>query len=570
MSVPKEEEILQVLNSNVTKNRPDDGIFEVALVLGGTVSAGAYTAGFLDKLIEALDAWYVAKANGKDVPGHDVKLRVAAGASGGGVCAAILARALAFGFPHISPSSPDVEWNRNPLYKTWVQDLDIAGFVETSDIDGGKPVQSLFNGKVLGEAAKTAARFQGDPLPAGWSVRPYVDNPFRVIVTLANLTGVPYEIDFGNLGRQSYRVHADHARFACDIGAGGNVSGNLRPDEFFVQDGGRAPAVNWLTLARYARASGAFPLGFPAVGLRRPRSHYDYRVAAIPGDNGQVNVVPLRPDWTGTGVDDEYAFLSVDGGTFNNEPIELARTFLAGVTGRNPRDRAEAHRGVMLIDPLPGSAQLGPDRFESLVKLGGAVLSSLVSQGRYATTDLMLMADPNVFSRYLAIPKRGTISGEKALATAGLGAFLGFFEDEYRRHDYMLGRANCHTYLAEKFVLAETNPIFKGRWSNKQKQVFGQQAGKGFLPLIPLVGQDGQEQQTPDGTMPWPSGKLKPRQIRNRLEDRLEKIVEKVADDAIDFWFSDLLISALKGLVTSELLDPIEELAEADLRDWQL
>ena len=70
--------------------------------------------------------------------------------------------------------------------------------------------------------------------------------------------------------------------------------------------------------------------------------------------------------------------------------------------------------------------------------------------------------------------------------------------------------------------------------------------------------------------MPWPSGKLKPRQIRNRLEDRLEKIVERVADDAIDFWFSDLLISALKGLVTSELLDPIEELAEADLRDWQL
>ena len=482
------------------------------------------------------------------------------------MCAAILARALAFGFPHISPASPEVEWDRNPFYKTWVQDMDIAGFVETNDIDAGQPLKSLFNGKAITQATKAAAAFQGDPLPANWPVRPYVDNPFRVIVTLANLTGVPYEIDFGHLGPQRYRFHADHARFACDIGAGGGVAGGLRPDEFFVQDGGQAPAVNWLTLASYARASAAFPLGFPAVGLRRPRTHYDYRVAVVPGDDGQVNVEPLRPNWTGSGVGDEYAFLSVDGGTFNNEPIELARTFLAGVTGRNPRDRAEANRGVMLIDPLPGSAQFGPDRFESLMKLGGAVLSSLVSQGRYATTDLLLMADPDVFSRYLAIPQRGTISGEKALATAGLSAFLGFFEDEYRRHDYMLGRANCRTYLAEELALAETNPIFVGRWTDAQKNTFGQEAGSGLLPLIPLVGRA----QQPDGGMPWPRGKLTARQIRDRLKDRLEKIVEKIADDAIDFHFSDLLILALKGAATSELLDPIEELAEADLRDWQL
>ena len=561
--MPTAQQILKVLNSNITQGQAD-GTFEVALVLGGTVSAGAYTAGFLDKLIEALDAWYVAKKkNPKDVPSHDVKLRVAAGASGGGVCAAILARALAFGFPHISPASPEVEWDRNPFYKTWVKDLDIAGFVETNDIDAGQPLKSLFNGKAISQATKAAAGFRGDPLPCDWLARPYIDNPFRVIITLANLTGVPYEINFGNLGRQSYRFHADHARFACDIGGG---LGNLRPDEFFVQDGGQAPAVNWLTLASYARASGAFPLGFPAVGLRRPRTHYDYRVAVVPGDRGQVETVPLRPNWAGTDVGDEYAFLSVDGGTFNNEPIELARTFLAGVTGRNPRDGTKANRGVMLIDPLPGPTQLGPDRFESLVKLGGAVLSSLVSQSRYATTDLLLMADPNVFSRYLAIPQRGTISGEKALATAGLCAFLGFFEDEYRRHDYMLGRANCHTYLAQKFVLPDTNPIFNGNWSNRQKQNYGQKAGNGFLPLIPLVGRA----QQPDGAMPWPRGKLTARQIRNRLKDRLEKIVEKVADDAIDFWFSDLLIQALKGAATSELLDPIEQLAEADLLDWQL
>jgi hypothetical protein len=39
----------------------DPGTFEFALVLGGTVSAGAYTAGALDFLIEALDCFSEAR-----------------------------------------------------------------------------------------------------------------------------------------------------------------------------------------------------------------------------------------------------------------------------------------------------------------------------------------------------------------------------------------------------------------------------------------------------------------------------------------------------------------------------
>ena len=42
-----------------------DGTFEFALVLGGTVSAGAYTAGAVDFLIEALDCFTAAKARGE-------------------------------------------------------------------------------------------------------------------------------------------------------------------------------------------------------------------------------------------------------------------------------------------------------------------------------------------------------------------------------------------------------------------------------------------------------------------------------------------------------------------------
>jgi hypothetical protein len=64
---------------------PDDKTFEIALTLGGTVSAGAYTAGAIDFLIQALDCWEKAVAEGDPMaPGHNVVLKVVSGTSGGG------------------------------------------------------------------------------------------------------------------------------------------------------------------------------------------------------------------------------------------------------------------------------------------------------------------------------------------------------------------------------------------------------------------------------------------------------------------------------------------------------
>ena len=71
-------------------NRPS---FEIGLTLAGAVSAGAYTAGVMDFLIEALDAWSERK-DGPDVLHHDVELRVLSGASAGAMTAAIAAVAL--------------------------------------------------------------------------------------------------------------------------------------------------------------------------------------------------------------------------------------------------------------------------------------------------------------------------------------------------------------------------------------------------------------------------------------------------------------------------------------------
>ena len=45
--------------------------FEIGLVMGGAVSAGAYTAGVLDFLFETLDAWEAAKKQEAALPGNE-------------------------------------------------------------------------------------------------------------------------------------------------------------------------------------------------------------------------------------------------------------------------------------------------------------------------------------------------------------------------------------------------------------------------------------------------------------------------------------------------------------------
>ena len=90
-----------------------DGAFELGLVLGGTVSAGAYTGGVLDFLIEALDVWTAAKDRGDPLaPPHDVIISAIGGASGGAINGAVLLRAAGYAFPHEAESL-------NPFYDTW-------------------------------------------------------------------------------------------------------------------------------------------------------------------------------------------------------------------------------------------------------------------------------------------------------------------------------------------------------------------------------------------------------------------------------------------------------------------
>jgi hypothetical protein len=89
-------------------------------------------------------------------------------------------------------------------------------------------------------------------------------------------------------------------------------------------------ATDWEHFSEFARATAAFPIGFPARALTRPTEHYRWRVVAYPpGPGGQSSYLVSWPDWdamlpeAGQEVPDDWHFLAVDGGATDNDRFSL-------------------------------------------------------------------------------------------------------------------------------------------------------------------------------------------------------------------------------------------------------
>jgi Patatin-like phospholipase len=544
------------------------GTFELALVLGGTVSAGAYTAGALDFLIEALDCWEAVGVGGDPpAPRHRVVLKVVTGTSGGGVNAAIAARALNFAFPTVPQGrAVDAARSGNPFYDTWVHDLRLDRFLALDDRDKG--FVSILNGVAIDESAGRIASFAGaERQPRAW-----VGAPLRLVITLTNLAGVPYRLAFPGDLAETFIDHADYVRFAVAYPEA--PAAPFRPDELVLDFGQGVPgAIGWEQFAEFAKATAAFPAGFPPRELARPAEHYRWRILPRPDPPaGRPPYFVLRPDWPameGGGAvapDGSYAFLAMDGGATDNEPIGLAHTALCGILESNPRAGDAADRGILLIDPFAGRAPLGPHGAGSFADNLGSLIGTLIQQTRYDSRDVALAAEENVFSRFLLAPRQPQGSRRPAIASGGLGAFIGFACADFMRYDYMLGRRDCRDYLYSELALPESNAkVFGGPWTAAQKEAYAQGAGPGFLPLIPLIGTAAQAQDLD----PWPAGRLDPEIYRGAIERRLRALLEAAAPASPLGWLKKAAwLGGLAG--AAPVADKVIEAMRAYLREAEL
>ena len=81
-------------------------VFEIGLTMAGAVSAGAYTAGVMDFLFDALDEYEAVRNTPDwDGPRHAVRVPIMTGASAGGMTAAMSALHAFRDLDHVQPGT---------------------------------------------------------------------------------------------------------------------------------------------------------------------------------------------------------------------------------------------------------------------------------------------------------------------------------------------------------------------------------------------------------------------------------------------------------------------------------
>jgi hypothetical protein len=555
-----------------------DAAFEIGLVMAGAISAGAYTAGVIDFLVQALDEWEKAKAFARDhpddpaareCPPHQVKLKVMAGASAGGVTSGLAAGLLGMDYEAVTAEPPPgrpVSPMNNNLYRSWVSAIDIDPLLGSRDLDAnaGRPIQSVLDSSILVDIADGAFQFER---PDARKRRPYVDDPLHVFLTVTNLRGIPYPLQFSNYLRSArvklyeMTMHADNMHFI--------VSESEPPEDqgaFWLKPYDFKNPETWGVLEKAALATGAFPIALAPVLLNRLSSQYDVRHWPRTGryeKDGRIYCerwISIPPQFGGDGRPFDYEFLCVDGGVMNNEPLDFARLVLSGPLGAEPTAGDRVTHAAIMILPFPNSAEFSRnyDGHTDLLHLLPKMFKSLIDQARFKPGELALANDPQVYSRFLIVPRRGYrrdgTPEPYTIACGSLEGFGGFLSRRFREHDYQLGRRNCQWFLKQYFTLPsegeKRNRLFDG-WSPEARAKFAVRRATDrsiilpILPIIPLMGSAASNVPKPT----WPTlTEDEFAALRPKLKSRLWRVAKALIDENIQgYLWGPLARGALKA-----------------------
>jgi hypothetical protein len=483
--------------------------FEIGLVLAGAVSAGAYTAGVMDFLLEALEEWNKAKEEGKKIPMHNVKIKVITGASAGGMTAAMAA---------VEVRKRSMEQGKNDkqssFFKAWVEMIDIKPLLSCDDLVSNKknkdktskPILSLLNSSIIDKIADQIIKIE----PGVWKQLSYIDKELKIYLSLSNLRGIPYKFDLEGETGFPYEMtsHADYQYV--------EISENTKEKE-------------WEKLKNAAIATGAFPIGLSARIIQRSRKEYEKRLK----DDG-LNTSKLME----LGDDENFDFVAVDGGLLNNEPLELAKSALYAheedvlkqekenkeilqlLSQQKLEEKEEVKKkleelkikrgqsisnAIIMVDPFPNiNKQTKKPEAEDvgLFSILGPVIGAMRSQCLFKPEELLLSTSNDIYDRFLIAPirysKDGVIEKEKPLASGFFEGFGGFLSHDFRRHDYYLGRRNCQQFLKYYFSVPvkdiRNNEVFKDTIVDSfivvppsEKKLTKKDEDERY-PIIPLIG----------------------------------------------------------------------------------
>lgn len=449
--------------------------FKICLTMAGAVSAGAFTAGVMDYLLETLDIWEKTKQKNREigignegyddsVPMHDVEIDVISGSSAGGITGTLtILNVTDSDFRYVNKDNKDGENNR--YYGSWVEMADdersnsFEKMLKNDDLKhlkkGAKPESLLNSGPI--DAIAERALFIANRKKEYPS---YISDSLDLILTTTNLRGLNFKIDFNRRGSKSDTqnntgtVITTHAGFFRYKLTNESYKPGIPENDrlYYVLDLDNDKDVNHLKNATLSTA--AFPIGLKSREITISSEYIERFPRYLFGDREGIT-----PD-----INNEpfYTFNSIDGGLINNEPFGVG---LKALKEKNS-DLGKKY-AVIMIDPFP----IKDNEIESknpgrdILSVAKGMLKSLRNQAMFNQDGILDALELNDRTKFLIEPVRKERNGaglkraENDLASAPFSGFAGFLDKSFRKHDFHLGRKNCQDFLRYYFALYEEDIV---------------------------------------------------------------------------------------------------------------
>jgi predicted acylesterase/phospholipase RssA len=487
----------------------------LAITIAGAVSLGSYEAGVLYEVLDAIQQHNTVPGTPDD---ERIEIDVLTGASSGGMTAAIVAQKILYAADEF------IDPYDNPLYNVCVKRINMEGLLDT--VDDGTPesepaLRSIFSSNMVERIATDTllARYESGQCPAPVT-HPAAAKSISLGMTLTNLNGVDYGYDMQPSGKFIFTRHEDQITRVLSVGgtdnrevweeiASASVASAAYPLAFRAKEMDRKRAdytkgnlEPWIDdPSRFTYTDGGVlqnePLGMAKKLVDAIDAHWNndsrfYLFVSPHGKNSTAdsNFREVNADYfqmmkrlakvllgqsdfqdliTAVEMNEQIALLDA-------RAKELAEKLRSGELGSESLKRtADDLLNLLFKQPTSvGSKRVANIGVETLddarIRIEHQYKEEIASLGAGSDTSAAFRDTVLAFETAASLGERdymriyGIAVSEELLAGTDLSAFLGFFDQRYRDHDYDRGRMVARGVLTDP-VLSEPGELGPVRYT---------------------------------------------------------------------------------------------------------
>ncbi len=472
----------------------------LAITIAGAVSLGSYEAGVLYEVLDAIHQH-------NTVPGtpdeERIEVDVLTGASSGGMTAAIVAQKMLYASDEFRGPYD------NPLYDVWVKQIDLAGLLDTKD--DGTPesesaLRSIFSSNMVERIATETltGRYASDVLPTPVT-HAAAAKSISLGMTLTNMNGVDFGYDMQPCGKFIFTRHEDQIARVLSVGGTDNketweeirdaaVASGAYPLAFRAKELDRRRAdYTKSNLEPWTDDPSRFTFTDGGVLQNEPLGMAKKLVNAIDQhwNNNSRFYIFVSPHGKNSSADSSFR---EDNADYFHMLKRLAKVLLGQSEFQDWVTAVEMNEQIALLDARAAAVaeklRSGELKSASLMRTADGLLKILFKQprngsvrraakiGKESLSDGRLRIEHQykdeiemlgagtfaaeafrdtvlAFETAAGLGERdymriyGIAVSEDLLAGADLSAFLGFFDERYRLHDYDRGRMVARGVLTD-------------------------------------------------------------------------------------------------------------------------